>query len=121
MQTLSTLVAVVAGLAATTAAQAITPGTPTKPTMNPPFNMDQAETDLTNDLPSHSYTHDAWAAGFVPRACYNEAIANNLKPADFEVWNVHYSDCSGSPWAICRHKQATESWDFLITVCSPCF
>lgn len=74
------------------------------------------ETDLLNELPSHTDHSVTWGAGWIPNYCYNEAITKSVSPSDFEVRNVYYTDCSAA-WAFCRHKSARTSWEFIIDVC----
>lgn len=65
--------------------------------------------DLYNRSPSHKATSKAWDAGWIPQYCYSEAVTFGFNPADFEVRNVKFDDCSAS-WALCRHKNAAKSW-----------
>lgn len=88
-------------------------------TINKPFiwsnvQADFFESDLKNELAAHTQSSTAWAAGWIPQYCYNEAKTFGLNPSDFEVRNVFYTDCDAS-WAVCRHKSAgSTSWDTII-------
>ena len=91
---------------------------PNRPYVVPDSVGGQTDIDVTRELPSHNNRSVAWAAGWIPKYCYNEARTYNLSPADFEVRNVYYTDCSAS-WAICRYKGASKSWDTVIDVSAP--
>lgn len=78
----------------------------------------QTDIDMTHQLPSHNNLSAAWAPGSIPKYCYNEAKTYKLNPADFEVRNVLYTDCSAS-WAICRYKGASKDWNTVIDVSLP--
>lgn len=56
-------------------------------------------------------TTTQWAAGIIPRRCYEEAVYLGLNPVDVQVFNVFYADCA-SPWgpvSMCRHSSASLS------------
>ncbi|KAL2068042.1 hypothetical protein VTL71DRAFT_16140 [Oculimacula yallundae] len=59
-----------------------------------------------------------WAAGSIPQRCADVANTEGpkLNPADFEVFNVRYSDCLNpwGPWSFCRHKNAPISQASMI-------
>lgn len=88
---------------------------PTRPAVFSDAVMQQADLDLQKELPSHNDHSTPWAAGWIPKYCYNEALTYNLSPSDFEIRNVYYTDCA-APWAICRYKTASKSWDTVIDV-----
>ncbi|KAH8892979.1 hypothetical protein GQ53DRAFT_610605, partial [Thozetella sp. PMI_491] len=70
--------------------------------------------DLNKELAQKTFTSAAWGEGWIPQYCYSEANTYGLNPADFEVRNVKFSDCSGS-WAVCRHKNSPETWTTIQT------
>jgi hypothetical protein len=79
-----------------------------KPTISPSLDWDRMETDFRSNLsPTHS-VWKPWGAGWIPAACTDFANKHSLKPSDFIVFSVHYSDCS-EPWVFCRHKDAAAS------------
>ena len=45
-----------------------------------------------------------WEAGWTFQACKDEAEMRSYNPADFEVFEVSYSDCE-EPWVMCRHRE----------------
>ncbi|KZV85503.1 hypothetical protein EXIGLDRAFT_726077 [Exidia glandulosa HHB12029] len=53
-------------------------------------------------------TWDQWGWGWIPQSCFDAANSNNVSPYDFEVFNVHYTDC-GTAWVFCRHHSASLS------------
>lgn len=88
---------------------------PTRPAVFDSSYESRQEADLLNELASHTLRSEAWAAGWIPKYCYNEAKTKGLNLSDFEVRNVFYTDCDAA-WAICRHKSTTRDWDYIIDV-----
>ena len=60
--------------------------------------LNDMDTDLQKTLNAPASHFTAWAAGFIPQYCYNEAVSFGLRPTDVEIRNVFYADC-GAPWA----------------------
>ena len=88
---------------------------PNRPAVFSQATLNQADTDLAQELPSHNDRSAAWDAGWIPKYCYNEAVSHGLSPFDFEVRNVYYTDCA-APWAMCRYRTASKSWSTIIDV-----
>ncbi|KAK1246210.1 hypothetical protein MKX08_000012 [Trichoderma sp. CBMAI-0020] len=89
-------------------ATTVAAGNPDKPEVNPHIPYDRLESDLRNNLHPTQSTWDYWGAGWIPQGCKDLANTYHLNPADFTVFNVHYTDCSAS-WTFCRHKDAGAS------------
>ena len=83
------------------------------------WNTDLINADTLKQLPAHSVTNNTkWEAGVLPTACWNDPYfyEPRLLWADFEARNIRYSDCDKGSWAICRHKNAAESWSEITQV-----
>jgi hypothetical protein len=62
-------------------------------------NLDYLNQGLVDHLPETSFTKDQWGAGWIPEECKHIVTGNlfdnvNFNPADFNIWNIHYSDVS---------------------------
>jgi hypothetical protein len=60
-------------------------------------NLDYLNQGLVDHLPETSFTKDQWGAGWIPEECKHIVTGNlfdnvNFNPADFNIWNIHYSD-----------------------------
>ncbi|KAK3369505.1 hypothetical protein B0T24DRAFT_722395 [Lasiosphaeria ovina] len=87
-----------------------------KPAVSPPFSEDAQDRDLRADLPTRQWRFKPWPTFWMPKYCREEAVINQLQPADFEVRDVWYEDCAAA-WTICRHRGAKEPWgDILKTL-----
>ncbi|KAL1985276.1 hypothetical protein VTN96DRAFT_8075 [Rasamsonia emersonii] len=74
-----------------------------KPALTP--NLDYLEQGNIDNLhPTHS-TWDKWGPGWIPADCKSIAQNEGKNPDDFEIYNVHYDDCSDA-WVFCRHKDS---------------
>jgi len=83
------------------------------------WNVDLINADTFKQLPAHRVTNNTkWEPGVLPQACWNDPIfyEPRLHWADFEVRNIRFSDCDKGSWAICRHKDAKESWNEITEV-----
>jgi hypothetical protein len=67
------------------------------------------------NMPSTKSTYKQWAAGTIPETCANEGKNANpsLNPADFQIFDVTYTDCSEA-WIMCRHKSAQLTLVYLL-------
>ncbi|OBT83639.1 hypothetical protein VE02_08043 [Pseudogymnoascus sp. 03VT05] len=72
-------------------------------------------TKLMAHMPSTKSTHKEWAHGTIPESCAKQGKNANppLKPSDFHIFDVHYTDCAEA-WIMCRHKDAQLSINQLI-------
>ncbi|KAK0639864.1 hypothetical protein B0T16DRAFT_361514, partial [Cercophora newfieldiana] len=87
------------------------------PAVDPPFSEAVQDKHFRSILPQQRWrTHD-WSPAWMPKHCFEEAQNNNFNPADFVVKDVWFEDCS-VPWAVCRHKDAKESWENIINTLS---
>lgn len=62
-------------------------------------NLDYLRDGLIANLPTTDYTSDMWEAGMIPTDCKHVAEGGVFdsvvySPADFEIYNVTYSDVS---------------------------
>ena len=83
------------------------------------WNTDLINADTLAQLPLHSVTTNTkWEAGVLPKACWNDPYfyEPRLLWDDFEVRNIRFSDCDKGSWAICRHKNAGQSWSEITQV-----
>lgn len=87
---------------------ALSAGSPSKPEMNPGLPRSRLEDGLRNHLNPTKSNWDYWGRGWIPKACRDIATSHSLNPADFTVFNVHYSDCNMA-WVFCRHKNSGAS------------
>jgi hypothetical protein len=81
--------------AAVVAAQHDTGAHLTKPTLH--SNLDYLKSGLIASLPETQFKIDQWGAGWIPQGCKNIAEGKvessvTYNPADFNIFNVHYSD-----------------------------
>lgn len=86
-------------------------GTLDKPALTD--NLDYLEQGQIDNLHPTQSTYDQWGAGYIPQDCKDIAHNEGLSPSDFEVWNVHYTDC-GDAWVFCRHKDSAT--DLVTTI-----
>ncbi|KAH8891452.1 putative conidiation-specific protein, partial [Thozetella sp. PMI_491] len=80
-------------------------------------NLDYLEEGLVKNLPLTPYTVNKWDPGYIPSECKHIAsgeVYSSVKydPADFEIYDVHYSDC-GDPWVFCHHKDSNITLDSM--------
>ncbi|EEA25516.1 hypothetical protein TMatcc_006255 [Talaromyces marneffei ATCC 18224] len=66
-------------------------------------NLDYLEQGSLDHLTPTQSTWDQWGAGWIPQDCKDIANNEGKNPDDFEIYNVHYTDC-GDAWVFCRHK-----------------
>ncbi|KUL82758.1 hypothetical protein ZTR_10898 [Talaromyces verruculosus] len=66
-------------------------------------NLDYLEQGSLDNLAPTQSTRDQWGAGWIPQDCKDIANNEGKNPDDFEIYNVHYTDC-GDAWVFCRHK-----------------
>ncbi|KAH7017978.1 uncharacterized protein B0I36DRAFT_394517 [Microdochium trichocladiopsis] len=76
-----------------------------KQVISPELRRDQIYNPIMNYMPPTQSHWDQWGAGWTLEDCYNFARERGQNPADYEVFNVHYTDCS-EPWIMCRHRSA---------------
>jgi hypothetical protein len=87
--------------AAVVAAQHDTGAHLNKPSLHD--NLDYLKPGLIASLPETKYKIDQWGAGWIPQGCKNIAEGKvessvTYNPADFNIFNVHYSDVCVSGW-----------------------
>ena len=63
----------------------------------------------------HQWHYEDWDQHWMPESCLVEAELNKLSGSDFRVRTVWYDDCK-APWIVCRHTEAKEPWDTLLSV-----
>ncbi|KAK3681577.1 hypothetical protein B0T22DRAFT_433826 [Podospora appendiculata] len=88
-----------------------------KRAISPPFPEDAQDKDLQQELKSQDATFNEWEPGWVPRACVEEATNGKFSASELEVRDVFYDDCEAA-WTVCRHRNATESWETIILTLS---
>ncbi|KKK12048.1 hypothetical protein P175DRAFT_0521442 [Aspergillus ochraceoroseus IBT 24754] len=76
-------------------------------------NLDYLWQGNINNLNPTQSTWDQWGSGWIPADCKSIAESQGLSPSDFEVYNVHYTDC-GDAWVFCRHTSS--SIDLVSTI-----
>ncbi|KAI8632745.1 hypothetical protein F5Y19DRAFT_471915 [Xylariaceae sp. FL1651] len=57
-------------------------------------------------LKGPNFTINHWELGYIPLECKTRGEEEGFVAADFEVFNVTYTDCD-DPWIMCRHKSCT--------------
>lgn len=84
------------------------------PTISPtPSNF---KTDLVSRLPPANVGGMSnWPEGWIPEACYREAVSRGFSPWNVEVRNVTYADCD-RVWAVCRVYSASVDWNSIVQV-----
>ncbi|KAL8992848.1 MAG: hypothetical protein Q9169_006796, partial [Polycauliona sp. 2 TL-2023] len=55
-------------------------------------NLDNLKAGFNANLKPVASTKTAYRAGYIPADCKRIAQNENKNPADFQVWNVKYSD-----------------------------
>lgn len=86
-----------------------------KPEIDPPFSEAAQDRDLRKELMYHQWHYEDWDQHWMPESCLVEAELNKLSGSDFRVRTVWYDDCK-APWIVCRHTEAKEPWDTLLSV-----
>ncbi len=70
-------------------------------------------------LPTHTFTVSQWTNGKMPERCYYFAVtADSWNPADFVMYNVTFSDCTGTPYVVCWHNKSSKTISQIATVSS---
>ncbi|KAL8668908.1 MAG: hypothetical protein Q9168_006484 [Polycauliona sp. 1 TL-2023] len=76
-------------------------------------NLDNLKPGFTANLKPVASTRTPYRAGYMPADCKKIAQNEKQNPADFQVWNVKYSDCSAE-WQFCYHKNSNGPLNDLI-------
>ncbi|KAJ1323990.1 hypothetical protein MN608_10049 [Microdochium nivale] len=76
-----------------------------KQVISPELSRNQIYDRIMNHMPPTQSHWDQWGAGWIFADCANFARERGQNPADYEVFNVHYTDCS-EPWIMCRHRSS---------------
>ncbi|KAK5659456.1 hypothetical protein OQA88_657 [Cercophora sp. LCS_1] len=87
------------------------------PAIQPPFSEEIQDRHFRSVLSYRQSQYRPWSPAWIPQKCLEEAKYNNLDPSAFSVRDVWYSDCLAA-WTICRHNDASESWDSIINTLS---
>ncbi|KAM7201684.1 hypothetical protein V8F33_003233, partial [Rhypophila sp. PSN 637] len=71
---------------------------------------DIGDTAFKKYLPTHEFTLSKWTNGMMPNSCYGYGIEmDKWDVADFEMYNVTFSDCEKSPFVLCYHIKAQKT------------
>jgi hypothetical protein len=82
---------------------------PDKAPVTPPFDMQVAvSTHIGQHLQGRKFDISYWDEGWIPGDCAIRSAPEGYSAADFEAFNVTYTDCD-EPWVMCRHKRSTTS------------
>ncbi|KAI9159155.1 Lipase-like protein [Paramyrothecium foliicola] len=88
----------------------------TKPVISPAFDFyGRVENGLANNLHPTQSNWDQWGAGWTVADCKAFAQRHGYNPADFEIFNVRYTDCDVA-WIMCRHRASTKSQIDMIDI-----
>ena len=87
------------------------------PVIDPEIGREQIWDALMPVMPLTEATVRDWDAGWTFKSCKEEGDMRGLNAADFEVFEVSYSDCD-EPWVMCRHKDVeSPTKDEMVQVC----
>jgi len=86
-----------------------------KQVVSPELRRDQIWSKLLERMPPTQSSRDQWGAGWIPEECSNFAKSKGENPNDYDVWNVHYTDC-GDAWVMCRHRNSRTDLNKMIDV-----
>ncbi|KAM7216613.1 hypothetical protein V8F06_008024, partial [Rhypophila decipiens] len=68
---------------------------------------DLGDTAYKKYLPTHEFTLSKWTNGMMPNSCYYWGVeTDKWDVADFEMYNVTFSDCEKLPFVLCYHIKA---------------
>ncbi|KAI6371850.1 hypothetical protein MCOR25_003878 [Pyricularia grisea] len=84
-----------------------------KPVLDPATNFTLIE-ERWMSVPNQPTVVVEWLHHYLPKACHDAALANNLSPMDFTASDVLYDDCDND-WVVCRHKDAPAAQDNLVS------
>ncbi|KAL5889699.1 hypothetical protein ACKVWC_004927 [Pyricularia oryzae] len=83
-----------------------------KPALDPATNFNLLE-ERWMSVPNQPAVVIEWLHHYLPKACHEAAVANDLSPMDFTAYDVLYDDCDNN-WVVCRHKDAPATEENLI-------
>lgn len=77
---------------------------------------DKGDTAYKKYLPTHGAELSKWTNGLMPKVCHELGVEmDKWNVADFEMYNVTFSDCKKSPFVMCYHTKAQKTPEQIAT------